>query len=111
MVERLEQIISKVKHLKEENARLTQSTIEKEKHITNLNDEVKNSDQAILNLRKKMEELISEKEQIHLEKLNLESTLKFYTEAPDNMSKKEIKLKIDSYITQIDQCIKLLENN
>jgi hypothetical protein len=48
---------------------------------------------------------------ISLEKLNLESTLKFYTEAPDNMSKKEIKLKIDSYITQIDQCIKLLENN
>ncbi len=55
-------------------------------------------------------ELVNKKNELEAEKENLENKLNFYTLAPESLTKKEIKDKIDQYISEIDLCIKQLEN-
>jgi hypothetical protein len=113
MIDRIEKILKKVRVLKDSNATLHDQVIQfqsvvsqKDEQLAQLqsqmNLEAKASDEAMNVLRKKCEDLIFEKE-------NLENKLNFYNLAPENLSKKELKDKIDSYILQIDNCIKVLD--
>jgi predicted nucleic acid-binding Zn-ribbon protein len=114
MIDRIEKILKKVRALKDSNATLQNKVnefqslaIQKDEQISNLQRqlavEAKASEDAMIVLRKKLEDLIFEKE-------NLENKLNFYNLAPENLSKKELKDKIDSYIQQIDNCIKVLDS-
>lgn len=89
MKDRLEHIYSKVKSL-------IDSQLELKKEIIHLREdlEIKNNSLVLLS---------SEKE-------NLENKLNFYTLAPESLNKKEIKQKIDQYIEEIDNCIKMLDH-
>lgn len=114
MIDRIEKILKKVRALKDSNTALQNKVNEfqslasqKDEQISNLQRqltiEAKASEDAMIVLRKKLEDLIFEKE-------NLENKLNFYNLAPENLSKKELKDKIDSYIQQIDNCIKVLDS-
>jgi cell division septum initiation protein DivIVA len=95
MQERLEQIYDKLKlliatnnHLKEENSTL----INKVEMSRNVQER----------LKKDLEKMLEQKE-------NTENKIYFGTLAAENLSKKEIKLKIDQYISEIDRCIEQIE--
>jgi hypothetical protein len=106
MIDRIERILKKVHVLKETNSILHEQVVQKDEQIiqlqNQLNIEVKANEDAMNVLRKKCDDLLFEKE-------NLENKLNFYNLAPENLSKKELKDKIDSYILQIDNCIKVLD--
>lgn len=114
MIDRIEKILKKVRALKDSNASLQDKVKEfqtlanqKDEQIIKLQSqlslEAKANEDAMIVLRKKLEDMIFEKE-------NLENKLNFYNLAPENLSKKELKDKIDSYIQQIDNCIKVLDS-
>lgn len=114
MIDRIEKILKKVRMLKDSNNSLQEKLNEfetivnqKDEQISKLQNQItiesNASEEAMNVLRKKCEDLIFEKE-------NLENKLNFYNLAPENLSKKELKEKIDSYILQIDNCIKVLDN-
>jgi hypothetical protein len=95
MQERLELIYEKIqklivvnKQLKEENSAL----IIKVEMARNVQDRLKTD----------LEKLLVEKE-------NTESKIYFGTLAAENLTKKEIKAKIDQYISEIDSCIEQIE--
>lgn len=96
MKERLEKILTR-----------TNLLIEKYNNIKAESEDLRSENERLKN------ELMSKKKEIESlneQKLNAENKLKFYTLAPDNnMSKKEIKQKIDNYISEIDNCIALIE--
>lgn len=89
MKERLDIIYQKVKHLLDKQSEM-QSTI--------------------VQLQQELELKSSEVLTVIKEKENLENKLNFYTLAPESLNKKEIKQKIDKYIEEIDNCIKMLDN-
>ncbi len=95
MEERLEKIYSKVEHLiainkqlKEENNKL----ISKVEMSRNVQDRLKED----------LEKILTEKE-------NTENKIYLGTLAAENLTKKEIKSKIDQYISEIDRCIVQIE--
>lgn len=92
---RLESIFNKVnllldqnKQLKTENSKLIEE-LELARNVQN-------------RLKKDLETLLQEKE-------SMESNSKFNTLAAGNLSKEEIKAKIDQYISEIDNCIAQIE--
>lgn len=95
MEERLKQIYEKIekliainKQLKEENTEL----INKVETSRNVQDKLK-----------------TDLEKILVEKENTENKIYFGTLAAENLTKKEIKAKIDQYISEIDSCIEQIE--
>lgn len=96
MTERLKEIYLKTKSLVDQNKQLKANN-------ESLKSELGLLKQTLHDRNKEMEELISKKE-------NLENKLNFYTLAPESLNKREIKDKIDQYISEIDLCIKQLEN-
>lgn len=95
MEERLELIYTKInklisinKQLKEENTAL----ISKVEMSRNVQDRLKND----------LDKMLVEKE-------NNENKIYFGNLAAENLTKKEIKSKIDQYISEIDRCIEQIE--
>jgi regulator of replication initiation timing len=96
MTTRLETIYNKIKHIIEANQRLE--------------SEMKTLKSELNSVQTKQNEAVKELEVLKVEKENLENKLNFYTLAPESLNKRAIKEKIDQYISEIDLCIKQLEN-
>lgn len=95
MTERLEQIYTKIQRLIDSNSQLKKNNEELNTRINSLLAEQSN-------LKKDLEIAIEEK-------VNTENKLKFNTLAPENLTKQEIKSKIDQYISEIERCIEQIE--
>lgn len=95
MQERLEQIYNKIEAIIQQNQQL------------------KNENSELINQRDLARDVQSrlkiDLEKLLEEKLNLENKLNFSTLAPENLTKEEIKTKIDQYISEIDRCIEQIE--
>lgn len=96
MTQRLEKIFVKIEKLISSNNALIGENV-------SLKSEIDLLQKSKLELENQLNEMKAQKE-------NLENKLKFYTLAPESLNKREIKNKIDQYISEIDLCIKQLEN-
>jgi cell division septum initiation protein DivIVA len=95
MQERLQQIYTKLKQLIAANQQLKEENsilIGKVEMARNVQERLK------LDLEKML-----------VEKENTENKIYFGTLAAENLTKKEIKSKIDQYISEIDRCIEQIE--
>jgi cell division septum initiation protein DivIVA len=86
--EKIQKLIAVNKQLKEENTFL----INKVELSRNVQDRLK-----------------TDLEKVLVEKENIENKIYFGTLAAENLTKKEIKAKIDQYISEIDNCIEQIE--
>ena len=95
MQERLELIFEKIRKLIELNNQLSADN-------TKLKSELNLSRDVQSRLKNDLGKMIAEKE-------TAENNLNFNTLAVDNLTKEELKDKIDQYISEIDNCIAQIE--
>jgi hypothetical protein len=86
---------------------------EKIQKLIAINKQLKEENTVLINKvelsRNVQDRLKTDLEKVLVEKENIENKIYFGTLAAENLTKKEIKAKIDQYISEIDNCIEQIE--